>query len=71
MINLLLALLAFVGPIVAISTIEAKGSKLFTSDGSQFYIKGEPNLDTPYLQGQYPRRVTDSTSRYRVPTHGG
>lgn len=26
--------------ILAIPTISAKGSKLFTSDGAQFYIKG-------------------------------
>lgn len=41
MINLLLALLAFAAPLLAIPTIQAKGAKLFTSDGSQFYIKGE------------------------------
>lgn len=29
----------------ALPTISAKGSKLFTSDGSQFYIKGANHLE--------------------------
>lgn len=41
MINLILTFLALISPIFAISTISVKGSKLFTSDGSQFYIKGK------------------------------
>ena len=40
MMQILLAILAFASPLLAIPTISAKGSKLFTSDGSQFYIKG-------------------------------
>lgn len=36
----LTVLLALVGSALAISTISAKGSKLFTEDGAQFYIKG-------------------------------
>lgn len=28
----------------AIATISAKGSKFFTSDGNQFYVKGKPLL---------------------------
>lgn len=41
MIQLLLAVFAFASSILAIPTISAKGSKFFTSEGSQFYIKGE------------------------------
>ena len=41
MIRILLAILAFASPLLAIPTISAKGSKFFTSDGSQFYIKGQ------------------------------
>ena len=37
---LLTLLLAVVSSVTAIPTIEAKGSKLFTSDGQQFFIKG-------------------------------
>jgi hypothetical protein len=48
MINLLLLLLAFVSPLLAIPTIQAKGSKFFTSDGSQFYIKGKWRLYPVY-----------------------
>jgi hypothetical protein len=47
MIHLLLAVLAFAKPLLALPTISAKGSKFFTSDGSQFYIKG----DKIYLSG--------------------
>ena len=43
MMELLLALLAIIGFSVAIPTIEVKGSKLFTSDGYQFYVKGQQN----------------------------
>jgi hypothetical protein len=35
-----LAALALTAGVNGIPTIEAKGSKLFTSDGNQFYVKG-------------------------------
>jgi hypothetical protein len=40
-----LCLVALVSKVVAISTISAVGSKFFTSDGNQFYIKGSDALD--------------------------
>jgi hypothetical protein len=36
----LIVLLASTVTVVAIPTITAKGSKFFTSDGDQFYVKG-------------------------------
>ena len=41
MLSLVLFLALLASRIAAIPTITAKGSKLFTSEGSQFYIKGE------------------------------
>jgi hypothetical protein len=38
--TLALALTAAVAGVNAIPTISAKGSKFFTSDGDQFYVKG-------------------------------
>jgi hypothetical protein len=38
-----LAALALTVGVNGIPTIEAKGSKLFTSDGNQFYVKGMRN----------------------------
>jgi hypothetical protein len=40
----LLYALAGLAAVNAIPTIEVKGSKLFTSDGDQFFIKGERQL---------------------------
>lgn len=39
---LLTSALAGVGAVNAIATISVKGSKFFTSDGDQFYVKGRP-----------------------------
>jgi hypothetical protein len=38
--TLALALTAAAAGVNAIPTISAKGSKFFTSDGNQFYVKG-------------------------------
>jgi len=43
MLSLVLPLLLQAVGVLSLPTIEAKGSKLFTSDGNQFFIKGEPN----------------------------
>lgn len=50
MIRILFAVLALATPLLAISTISAKGSKFFTSDGAQFYIKGNTSHPNPYFQ---------------------
>lgn len=56
---LLLALAAFnVTTTWAIPTIEAVGSKLFTSDGNQFFMKGRTN--------QYLRKSNADRSRLQV-----
>jgi hypothetical protein len=39
--TLALAAIASLSGVNAIPTIEAKGSKFFTSDGNQFYVKGK------------------------------
>jgi hypothetical protein len=36
-----LAIASLTASVGAIPTIEAKGSKFFTSDGNQFYVKGK------------------------------
>ena len=40
-IMLLALLVSSIGHAFALPTIQAKGSKLFTSDGNQFFIKGQ------------------------------
>lgn len=55
----------------AIPTIEVKGSKFFTSDGNQFYVKGNFLI---YLRRQVNRRgwrrhwLTVASDRHCVPT---
>lgn len=46
----------------AIPTIEVKGSKFFTSEGNQFYVKGMSDDTTPWGS------ILTSVYRYRVPT---
>jgi hypothetical protein len=41
--TLAVAAIAGLSGVNAIPTIEAKGSKFFTSDGNQFYVKGKPH----------------------------
>ena len=38
---IVLLLVVLISNVLAIPTISAKGSKLFTSDGAQFYMKGK------------------------------
>ena len=38
---ILLLLAALIAQALAVPTISAKGSKFFTSDGAQFFIKGK------------------------------
>lgn len=45
-----LVAIAAVQIVSAISTIEAVGSKFFTSDGHQFYIKGNNRLTPCHVQ---------------------
>lgn len=45
----LAALACLTAGVNGIPTIEAKGSKLFTSDGNQFYVKGMHNLSKAML----------------------
>lgn len=47
--SLLLSALAGLSAVNAISTIEVKGSKFFTSDGDQFYVKGKQILPGPLM----------------------
>ena len=46
---ILSCLLAGLATVSAIPTISVKGSKFFTSDGDQFFIKGLHSSQTPQL----------------------
>jgi hypothetical protein len=47
--SMALAALAGVTAVAAIPTISVKGSKFFTSDGNQFYVKGKQPTSTASL----------------------
>ena len=46
---LLFILATLLSQVLAIPTITAKGSKFFTSDGDQFFIKGTHSLPFPHV----------------------
>lgn len=67
--SLLLGALAGLSAVNAIPTIEVKGSKFFTSDGDQFYVKGKHlPCSTPsttlvfYYLPQHEESQLDSTN---------
>jgi hypothetical protein len=60
--TLALALTVAVAGVNAVPTISAKGSKFFTSDGDQFYVKGK------FCFGWPVTIVANSFRRRRVPT---